>query len=642
MAEGVVAQQVPGGVLAERRQRVISLHPPLGEEVGPARAQRDRPVLGAAHHDPPDALVVAQRLDQPGVRRLDLLERHPLVGGGEGHEAQVAGGQDDGGGARVGLGRRDDLALGERVLGAVVDGHHAVLHPAAGGAAQHARAGAVPAGGLRERDAEGGAALVGPHRRPHATLDGAVDEVLEGAAVALQEGGALALAVVGQDDEVVRAGRQRAGAVQPGDLAVELLEDLERVGPGDPGVVGDLVVGHERRVGHGDPHVHVGHQRGHVEVAAHDGLRHAQERVDPAAARLAQPGQLVRALLGARRPLLADDVHHAEGQGADEPVRLAEVGEEVRARLAALDEDRAHGGQRARRVAGHEVADRRAVDGQQPGSVGVAALDLLGVLGVVGDHDAASVLLVPAEAGHVDVAAQQQAGLAGAGLRGQVALPPHDLVRPLLEPARHVRQVPAVQRLAQRLLPQPVDLEEDHPGDVACADAAGAAGAAADDAHVDRLAVRVEQRLQHGGHHGHDDRDADRGSRAADDVRQDLGGQPHHEPVEDERGQEHEDDRQAQRQADEDRPQQGVEDRDHQGQLDRADEGAHLETGEDPGHRHEDEADDGQGDREAHQFLDPVRHPVPGGVHASPGARMPASCAICRSYRSRAASSTSV
>ena len=73
---------------------------------------------------------------------------------------------------------------------------------------------------------------------------------------------------------------------------------------------------------------------------------------------------LIVTQLPAGRTLLAHDVHHAEGDGPDEAVRLAEVGEEVRARLAALDEDRAHGGQRSRRVAGHEVADRRAVDRQ--------------------------------------------------------------------------------------------------------------------------------------------------------------------------------------------------------------------------------------------------------------------------------------
>ena len=56
------------------------------------------------------------------------------------------------------------------------------------------------------------------------------------------------------------------------------------------------------------------------------------------------------------------------------------------------------------------------------------ALDLDRVLAVVGDHRPPALLLVPAEGGHVLVAAEQQPGLAGAGLGGEVALPGHDPV----------------------------------------------------------------------------------------------------------------------------------------------------------------------------------------------------------------------
>ena len=44
--EAVGAQEVPGRGGRERRQRVLTLDAPVGEVVGAAGAERDRPVLG--------------------------------------------------------------------------------------------------------------------------------------------------------------------------------------------------------------------------------------------------------------------------------------------------------------------------------------------------------------------------------------------------------------------------------------------------------------------------------------------------------------------------------------------------------------------------------------------------------------------
>ena len=49
----------------------------LVEEVDPAGSDRHRPAALGAHEDEPDALVVAERRQQPRVQRLDLLERDP-------------------------------------------------------------------------------------------------------------------------------------------------------------------------------------------------------------------------------------------------------------------------------------------------------------------------------------------------------------------------------------------------------------------------------------------------------------------------------------------------------------------------------------------------------------------------------------
>src|SRR6202007_2867576 len=97
--------------------------------------------------------------------------------------------------------------------------------------------------------------------------------------------------------------------------------------------------------------------------------------------------------------------------------------------------DDAHRGRAARRVAREHVPAAPAPTGEQALTGGAPALDLGGVGGMVGDDRTPRVLLVPAKCGHVPVAAQQEAGLAGAGLRGEIALPTVQSVRALRQPA---------------------------------------------------------------------------------------------------------------------------------------------------------------------------------------------------------------
>ena len=65
---------------------------------------------------------------------------------------------------------------------------------------------------------------------------------------------------------------------------------------------------------------------------------------------------------------------------------------------------------------------------------------------MVGHHRPPALLLVPAEGRHVLVAAEEQARLARAGLRGEVALPRDHMVGALVEPPRHRRCVSLAQR----------------------------------------------------------------------------------------------------------------------------------------------------------------------------------------------------
>ena len=115
-----------------------------------------------------------------------------------------------------------------------------------------------------------------PTRRTSAAVERAADELLEPVAVPLLERRALRLAVVREDDDLVRARRVAAGARDPAELLVELAQRFERVRALEPGVVRDLVVAREGRV-------HRGSALHHVDEDAEDDQVAHERRTSPRA-----------------------------------------------------------------------------------------------------------------------------------------------------------------------------------------------------------------------------------------------------------------------------------------------------------------------------------------------------------------------
>ena len=247
----------------------------------------------------------------------------------------------------------------------------------------------------------------------------ALDELVEPVAVALLEGRALRLPVVREDHDLVRARRVPARAPDAAELLVELAEGLERVGALEARVVSDLVVACEGRIhGRAAAH-HVAEDAEDDEVADDHAHRAAHERIDPAAvaarahvapARAHRRGDLQQDL----PPEQHECARHVESVGEEGAV--AGVG-------ALLRLGAAHRQDRLLRLAGEQVAAARPAVHEQPDSGGVAALDLGAVRGRRAGHHQPALLLHPAEGGDVLVRAEQDAGLAGAGLRRQVGLP---------------------------------------------------------------------------------------------------------------------------------------------------------------------------------------------------------------------------
>ena len=158
---------------------------------------------------------------------VDLLARQALGVLHQVDEPEVAGAEDD------------DVAAAQLVAGLVV-------------------ARGAP-GGLVDRAPHGRVVLVARLDLGHGPArERAAHEVLEPVAVALEEGGALGLAVVREHDDLVGAGRVAPGALDAAELLVELAQGLERVGALEARVVGDLVVGGEGRVDRGAAGHHVG------------------------------------------------------------------------------------------------------------------------------------------------------------------------------------------------------------------------------------------------------------------------------------------------------------------------------------------------------------------------------------------------
>ncbi len=174
--EGVGAPDGVRDAGAEVRQRALFVVEFGHRELHAVRAEDDPAVLLAADEDEADAGVVGEGRQQRRMTGVDLLLGHAVRHVREGDQAEVAGGQHDRLGVTAGL-AVEPVALLHRPAQCRADGG-AGLGAAVGtaGPARHGQ----------------------PAARAH--------EVAEGEAVAALEGLAGALAVVGEDDDAVRAG----------------------------------------------------------------------------------------------------------------------------------------------------------------------------------------------------------------------------------------------------------------------------------------------------------------------------------------------------------------------------------------------------------------------------------------------------
>ena len=177
--------------------------------------------------------------------------------------------------------------------------------------------------------------------------------------MALLEGRALGLAVVGEHHDLVRARRVMTRPRDAAELLVELAQSLERVGALEARMVGHLVVAREGRVDGRSAAHHVGEHGEDHEVADDDAHRTAHQRVD--AAPVAAGADVAAG--GAERGGDLDD--HLPDEQDERPGDVEAVGEEgpVARVGAALGVGPAHGQDRCVGLAREQVAAARpAVD----------------------------------------------------------------------------------------------------------------------------------------------------------------------------------------------------------------------------------------------------------------------------------------
>ena len=253
----------------------------------------------------------------------------------------------------------------------------------------------------------------------------ALDELVEAVAVALLEGRALRLPMVGEDDDLVRPRRVAARALDVTEGVVELAQGLERVCALEARVVRNLVVARERRVDGGPAAHHVGEHARDDQVPHEDAERASHQRVDAAtvAARLHVPADRTQ-----RRNPLEDDLPAEEDERAHRVFAVREerpvAGIGLLLRLHPAD-----GEDHVLRLAGEEVSAARAAVDQQADAGAAAALDLRAVGRRGARHQRCGLLLHPAEGRDVLVRAQEDPRLARARLRGEIGLPLGETMR---------------------------------------------------------------------------------------------------------------------------------------------------------------------------------------------------------------------
>ncbi len=389
-------------------------------------------------------------------------------------------------------------------------------------------------------------------------------------AVALLEGRALGLAVVGEHDDLVGPRGVLPGARDAPELLVELAQDLHGVRALETRVVGHLVVAGEAGVDRGHAHHHVADDAVHGEVAHEDGETRAHERV---AERAVAARVHVAASLPGRAGQLQRHLVEEEHEGPRDVVAVGEVGAVPGVGLL-LGLHPADGEDDLGGVARQQIAAAGAAAGQQPAAAGVPLLDEGAVGRRRAGHDAPRLLLHPAEGGDVVVGAEQQPGLRGAGLRREVRLPLGEPVRAGRQPARHLRRVPVADGALQHRPREAVDLEVDDAGNVGHLPRARAPRDALRDAQrVDVLVVGAQEHLEHHRHGRGDQRHEQRPEEPVhlEGVVGELRRDPHHPRVEKEDEEEADGEHVRQPQRGDERRQHGVQDGDQRRRDERPD-----------------------------------------------------------------------
>ena len=371
--------------------------------------------------------------------------------------------------------------------------------------------------------------------------------------------------MVGHDDEAIRPGRGRGGLLQRRDRPVHAVEGVEGLGPLGPAVVRDLVVVGVVDVDDRCAAVHLLDDEGRRQVAEADVGGGARDRVGPAAV---HPRDDAGPHLAARLDVLLDHLGHEADDRAEVVVRAGEERHEglALAQALALVLDRGHRDVGAAASPEKRLPTLAPSFEQQPLAVRDPGRDLHRVVRMVGDHDPAGSLLVPAEGRDAVVVAVQDPGLAGRGGRGQERLPARQPVAAGANPVGQVRDAAGPDLAGQDRLGEAVDLDDHEAGLVGPHHALAAGGHLLhEDREVRVVAGDREDRDEDGVHRRVDERRHQGGQDAAhgqvlDHVRDHQEGGD----LEDEGGDDHGDDGDPAEQGEEERPDQDVQHGQHE------------------------------------------------------------------------------
>ena len=288
-------------------------------------------------------------------------------------------------------------------------------------------------------------------------------------------------------------GASVGGARQAAHHAVDAVELIHGLRPLGAGVVGDLVVAQVVGVDDGRPAAHladdevdehVAHDRGGRRLEHREGHARVDARPDVAHAlsprlEVLSTTRLPDELDGAAGEVVG--VHQEQAEAANLEALAAAWTSWLLVAMARvappLDEVADAGAAVAEQVTLPVVLRRR------------PPLDLVRVVGMVGDHQVVAFLLPPAEGRDAGVGAVQDADLPGRGHRGRQGLP---LAQPVLaraQPLGDEGHVPGAQRVAQDGLGKAVDLEDDEPGPRPVVHIPAVAGHALEGVAVERLVL---------------------------------------------------------------------------------------------------------------------------------------------------------